>query len=147
MSRYLTPTKLRELLPGTWINDSIAKERQADGSYAPVTDAQIEPIIEAAEQEADSYVGVLYALPLPVVPAMLSQVVADICRYRICANSDAQIIRERYQDCIAWLSKVASGKASLGIPSTSTQAAPASALVRTRKGRSDIRARMIGWGF
>lgn len=122
MGRYITPDQLRGLFPGTWLEEYFDTDPIVDGGtgaitgYQPADDALIEQIIASAENETDSYLGVLYTLPLPVVPEVLRQAVADICRYRISADNPNQAIRTRYQDALIWLGKVARGTASLGIP-------------------------------
>jgi len=75
----------------------------------------IDSAINYAEAEADSYIGVMYALPLNSVPLVLKNKVADIARYQmdqLCARED---VRQRYEDAMSWFRGVSQGKISLGI--------------------------------
>lgn len=150
--RYITPAGLRELLPGTWIEEYLRTDPLEDSTgritgYKQATDAQLEPFITSAENEADSYVGVAYRLPLPTVPDVLKQVVADICRYRISADNPTESIRVRYQDALVFLRHVAAGKASLGISQAEDQPAPSKTMASRRNQLRLTRDRLDSWGL
>lgn len=99
----------------------------------------VDRAIRDAEAEADSYVGVVYSLPLPNVterddpennadvPYALRRVCVDIAVYRLAAEHDVltKEKRRRYDDAVAWLEKVAANKASLGISTTAAENLPA----------------------
>lgn len=152
MGRYLTPTSLREQLPGDWIEEYLGTDPVVDGGtgrtvgYQPATDAQLEPFIKAAEDEADSYIGVTYPLPLSVVPGVLLPFVADLVRYRISKDNPTEAIRKRYEDAIAFLRQVASGRASLGVAAVDAPVAVARAASRPAVKRM-TRERLASWGL
>jgi phage gp36-like protein len=86
--------------------------------------------IAFAEGLVDSYLGVVYDLPLPgivdmtepesntYVPGVLPGYVADIALYRLAADHDklTKELRQRYEDALAWLQRVADGGLSIGLP-------------------------------
>ncbi len=90
----------------------------------------VDRAIRDAESEADSYIGVVHSLPLPgvierddpennsSVPYVLRRVCVDIAVYRLASEHDelTKERRKRYDDAIAWLTKVSESKVSLGIP-------------------------------
>lgn len=149
MGRYLTPTSLRQQLPGDWIEEYLDTDPVVDGTgYAvgrqPATDAQIEPFIKAAEDEADSYIAVAYALPLSVVPGVLLPFVADLARYRISKDNPTEAIRKRYEDATAFLKQIARGTASLGL----VVAPPAAVSAVSRAAPKRLtRERLASWGL
>lgn len=69
-----------------------------------------------ATEEADSYIGARYALPLAAVPEALRRTVCDIARYRLHKDKPTEEVRTRYDDGISWLKAVAAGKAFLKLP-------------------------------
>lgn len=99
----------------------------------------VDRAIRDAESEADSYIGVVYTLPLPgvtdredpennsSVPYSLRRVCVDIAVYRLVAEHDelTKERRKRYDDAIVWLTKVSESKVSLGIPTESAENMPA----------------------
>lgn len=153
MGRYITPTLLRELLPGSWIEEYLRTDPVVEGGtgritgYQPATDAQLEAFIVSAENEADSYLGVRYTLPLPTVPDVLRQAVADICRYRISADNPTNSIRTRYQDALLWLGKVARGSASLGIVFADQKPTTMATAISRPGQRQLTREKLRAWGL
>jgi phage gp36-like protein len=93
---------------------TVAADRDGDGTRDT---GVIDAAISDAEDEIDSYLGVVYSLPLTSTPDILSRVCGDIALYRMCSDAGTLTdeMRRRYDDAIAWLSKVASGKATLGV--------------------------------
>lgn len=91
----------------------IAADRDADGTAD--TDV-ISTALEAAEDEIDSYVGVRYDIPLTSVPGVLKRICCDLAMYHM--SVDQQSMTEgkekKYNDAIAWLTKLATGKVTLG---------------------------------
>lgn len=96
-------------------------------------EADLTPVARAitfAEGLVDSYLGVVYDLPLPgivemtepegnaSVPGVLPGYVADIVLYRLAADHDklTKELRRRYEDALAWLKMVAAGELAIGTP-------------------------------
>lgn len=69
-----------------------------------------------ASAEIDGYLAARYALPLAGPPRIISGYCCDIARYRLCGSETLQteLIRERYQDAIRFLTLAAAGKVTLG---------------------------------
>lgn len=96
-------------------------ERDATGSTAqrgkaePDTD-RIARHLRGASGRIDAYIGARYRLPLNDVPDALRDYCCDIARYLLTGTEHqcAEEIRLRYEDAIAWLKLVATGKAGIG---------------------------------
>ncbi len=78
----------------------------------------INSAIQDASDIADGYVGVKYSIPLPEVPKNLKIIICDIARYFLWKNEASEEVRKRYEDAIAFLKRVADGKAILTIKIT-----------------------------
>lgn len=91
----------------------IAADRDADGTAD--TDV-ISTALEAAEDEIDSYVGVRYDIPLASVPGVLKRICCDLAMYHMSVDqpSMTEVKEKKYNDGIAWLTKLATGKVTLG---------------------------------
>ena len=57
-------------------------------------------------------------MPLATVPELLNVIACDVARYRLMGERPIESVRKRYEDGIAWLGAVASGRFSLGLDST-----------------------------
>jgi len=89
------------------------------GSY----DAAIaEKRLNDAEAEVDAYLSTRYALPLETIPNILNRLVCDIARYYLFGAALTDEVSKRYNDAIAFLKNVSTGKASLGINENSGDA-------------------------
>ncbi len=92
----------------------LVADRDQDGDI----DADVvEDALTAATSEIDSYVGVKHRLPLPQVPDVLVRVCGDIALYRM-SSEGGQLTedkRQRYEDAVDYLKRVAAGTASLGL--------------------------------
>lgn len=91
----------------------LAADRDGDGVVDP--DA-ITSCLTAATGEINTYVQAQYELPLSVVSEHLEHICCDIAMYKLSADSPAYTDekRVRYDDAIAWLTKLAKGIVSLG---------------------------------
>ena len=73
-----------------------------------------------AGNEADTYIGQRYDLPLPSTPPVLRGKVVDIAVWNLFARrglGDAdEVVRERYKNAVKWLEQLAVGKVSLPLP-------------------------------
>lgn len=69
----------------------------------------------AAETDAVAIVnGYLHAmLPFTAVPARVKQLTLDITRYRLFGAAATEMIKERYQEAIEFLTAVAEGKLAI----------------------------------
>lgn len=75
-----------------------------------------------ADAEINTYLAARYTLPLAAVPEVLVRLAADVARYHLCGDSVPDVVRQRYQDAVALLRRMATGEVQLG---TSEQVATA----------------------
>lgn len=88
-------------------------------------DGQVDaPVVEAALNHAtgviNSHLSVRYKLPLASVPDFLKAAAVDLAVYRIANTADRLTVemRQRYEDHIRHLERIADGKAGLGFQDT-----------------------------
>lgn len=75
-----------------------------------------------ADAEIDGYVATRYALPLASTPVVVLRLACDIARYRLYDDAAPNQVRQRYEDAVSLLKKIASGDVQLA---GSTLLAPA----------------------
>jgi len=82
----------------------------------------------SAENDAasliDGYLASRYTLPLAYVPAVITGLACDIARFRLWGQRAPEEVRTRYEDALASLRDLASGKMALPPDATGTAAAP-----------------------
>lgn len=76
--------------------------------------AVIAGAIADADAEIDGYLSGRYALPLANVPAVMSRLACDISRYYLFGHDVTDLVKERYDQAIAYLVKIATGVIGLG---------------------------------
>lgn len=81
----------------------------------------VESYIQDATDIADGYIGVVYTVPLLSPPKNLTIYICDIARYLLHRQKAPDEVRQRYEDAIGFLKRVADGKATLLIKSEETQ--------------------------
>ena len=101
--------------------------RLADHDGDGLADAAVvTQAIEDAQGVIDSYLGVVYAVPIPApIPDVLRQYCVTMAVYFLCKGRRALTPEtiDNYDKAIAWLKAVVAGTATLGIP---TPPAPSS---------------------
>ena len=95
-----------------WLTAALLKERYP-GIEDLADDAQLTEYLVAAQAEVESYVAVLYPLPLEPVPALLLELVAQIARYRAYPDAPTAHVRQVYEDATKRLREIAAGTAAL----------------------------------
>ncbi len=87
-----------------------------DQDDTPDTDV-VDQALQDASAEIDAYLAAKYQLPLPQVPAVLTRLCVDIVVYRLAADADmaTEERRQRYDDAVSLLKRLATGAASLGL--------------------------------
>ena len=98
-------------------------ERTATADKLPDPDVSARAVSDAVE-EADSYIGVRYKLPIAETPDALKRAVCDIARYRLYKDKPTEEVRKRYEDAVSWLKRVADGKVVLKLPVDDTGLSP-----------------------
>ncbi|SPL70311.1 DUF1320 domain-containing protein [Acinetobacter stercoris] len=84
-------------------------------------ESSIEEILQDAIDEINGHIGGRYSLPLPNVPTNLKRMACDIARYRLYFQKPSEEVRQRYEDAIYFLKRVADNKAHLQIISETDQ--------------------------
>lgn len=78
--------------------------------------AAVERALASASDEIDSYLAVRYSVPVPApAPQVLVQLCVDIAVYRLALSADVLSTehRQRYEDALAMLKRLAKGEAAL----------------------------------
>jgi len=81
--------------------------------------------LEDADARVNSYIAVVYTVPLSPVPATLTRIAGDIARYFLYDDRATDQVTERFNAAIAFLKDVAAGRASLGVDTAGAAPAPA----------------------
>lgn len=68
-----------------------------------------------ADAEIDSYLAGRYTLPLASTPVVLVRLAADITRYRLYDDGVPETVRQRYEDAVSLLKRMASGDVMVGM--------------------------------
>lgn len=89
---------------------------QAEGDAAM---ARMQAACDRASAEADGYLGMLYATPLaaPVNPPVIIHSL-NMARFWLYDDKSSDEVKYRYEQAIAWLTKVAEGMVKLDRPDT-----------------------------
>lgn len=90
--------------------DEILALSDRDDSGTPDPEV-ITQAIEDADGEINSRVGVKYSTPIEPAPPVLQAMACDIARYRLYGVQATDQVKERYNNAIAFLNAVASGRA------------------------------------
>lgn len=80
-----------------------------------IDDAVVNRALEDADGIINGYIQARYTLPLSSLPPRIVTVACDIARYQLFEDAVTEIVRQRYEDAIAWLKGVSAGKVSLGL--------------------------------
>lgn len=116
----------------------------------------VEQALQDAAEEADSYVAVRYAVPLPSVPAPLKVAVCDIARFRLYKDRPTDEVKYRYEQAVKWLKALARGEATMVFtPGLSPEqedsivspVTPVAGIIRTGVFNDDILQFMPGGGM
>lgn len=72
--------------------------------------------LNRADSLIDGYLAGRYALPIIPAPAVLTATACDLARYWLYDDAAPDRVRQGYEDAIAWLKDVASGRVLLQLP-------------------------------
>ncbi len=92
-----------------------AADRDRDGV---IDETAVTAKLADASSTIDTYLALRYPLPLATVPPVLKRLCVDIALYLLSLSQDAltKELRQRYEDAISLLNKMAAGTVGLGIP-------------------------------
>ncbi len=85
-------------------------DRDRSGAADP---AFVAAVLARADSLIDSYLAGRYALPISPTPPVLTATACDLARYWLYDDAAPERVREGYEDAVAWLKDVASGKVVL----------------------------------
>jgi phage gp36-like protein len=87
------------------------------GSLSDVPDLlRLTVALEDAAAEIDGWLSPVYRLPLSAPPPVLTRIACDIALYRLWQTpreEEIKDMRRRYEDALAWLKEVRSGRITL----------------------------------
>lgn len=87
-----------------------------DDPSASVADTdRITDALDRAESLMNSYIGIVETLPLSSVPVVVQALCLDIARYFLDVYRTREDVRQRYEDAIQWLERLAKAEVSLGL--------------------------------
>ena len=107
-------------------NRDLVQLTNDDPTVTTVNTTMLQQVLNDASAEIDGYLGGRFTLPLTDPPEVLNRVASDIAMYRLQALRplhDVSDARQRYEDAIAMLSKVAAGELTLGIATDGNETA------------------------
>lgn len=73
----------------------------------------LERALADADAEIDSYLAARYTLPLSSTPVVLNRLACDIARYRLYDDGTPATVRQRYEDAVSLLKRMANGDVQL----------------------------------
>jgi len=130
---YSTRDEVRVMLKDDALNTIIGDAFIEDPAER---ETKIGPIIDSAiadaDGEIDGYLAKRYAVPVSPIPKIINKCSKDIAVYNLWArigideNTDQKTYLNRYNSAIKFLTLVAEGKVSIGMPSDDTSTAAAS---------------------
>lgn len=119
---YATPQDIINRYP----NRDLVQLTNEDPTAQTVNSDLLQQALDDASAEIDGYLGGRFTLPLTDPPAVLNRLSADIAMYRLQQLRPVHDIadaRQRYDDAIALLTRVAGGELTLGIGSDGNETA------------------------
>lgn len=115
-------------------NRDLVQLTNEDPTATTVNETPITQALDDASAEIDGYIEGRFTLPLLDPPAVLNRLTTDIAMYRLQSLRplhDLADARQRYEDAIAMLSKVAAGELTLGLSADGLEPPVAEAAVET----------------
>lgn len=99
-------------------------DRSQTGAIDPTV---LQPALDSASAQIDTYLSGRYQLPLTMVPLYLINICCDLARYDLCTGDTRGTpeIEERYKNAVRFLELAAAGKVTLGVTAAG-QVQPAS---------------------
>jgi phage gp36-like protein len=121
---YSTLADLQKLISPT----ALIELSDDSGTYVAVDSDNIAEAIDQADREIDAYVGMVRAVPLATVPALITNLSAQMAIWRLHVRKSVQsdIWYAAYQECIELLKLIAAGKTTIGADDQEVQEGPPS---------------------
>jgi phage gp36-like protein len=133
MASYANPNDII----ARYTNRDLVQLTNEDPTQTVVNTGALTQALSDASAEIDGYLESRFALPLVDPPAVLSRLACDIAMYRLQTLRplhDLADARQRYEDALALLVRVARGEVTLGLTADNLEAAEAQGAVITQAG-------------
>lgn len=111
---YASPSDMIARYP----NRDLVQLTNEDPTQTTVNTVPLQQALEDASAEIDGYLESRFALPLNDPPAVLNRLACDIAMYRLQSLRpihDLADARQRYEDAVQLLMRVANGEVTLGL--------------------------------
>src|SRR6267142_689891 len=81
-------------------------------------DAVVARVLQSADEVCNAYLSAQYPVPVTPVPGVVRTCAIDIAVYKMALGRGARTdeMRVRYEDALALLEKISTGKVGLGLP-------------------------------
>jgi phage gp36-like protein len=139
-------------LQARYPNQDLVQLSNQDPTVTTIDDAYLTQALADASAEIDAYLEGRYALPLADIPAMLPVWCCRIAIYnlqQLRPLHDLADARDRYDDAIKQLEKVAKGEINLGLTTDNNTEAPtapgSTVIAQPRGGNVFTRDRLRGY--
>lgn len=117
LSQIATPDDYAVVSPDLMRATIDAADRSAwtaeETTAADIALVRIVAALESAEAEIDTYLRGRYALPLAVVPRVLTDAAQDIARYNLYEDAVPEAVTTRYDNAVGRLRGIGAGTLSL----------------------------------
>lgn len=117
--------------------DLLVKIADYDRDGEPDPDV-VQSGIDAADEICDAYLSAQYTIPVSPTPGIVKNCAIDIAVYKIALGRTGRTdeMRVRYEDALAILEKISTGKVGLGLPPVTDEDGTTTNPNVTRSGRS-----------
>lgn len=149
---YCTAAEVLDMLKEDMLNviigdDYIENEDERIQAITPI----VEQAIADADAEIDGYLAKRYKVPFGKTPQVINKFAKDIALYNMVSrkgvdeNDREKTYLTRYNAAIAFLTKVAEGKISIGVSENNTEDAARIGFSMSNSPRLFSRGNMKGW--
>ena len=118
-------------------NRDLVQLTNEDPTQTTVDQTALQQALDDASAEIDGYLESRFTLPLGDPPAVLARLTCDVAMYRLQALRplhDLADARQRYEDAVALLLRVADGSLTLGLAPDNREPGEAAGAVVTQAG-------------
>ena len=149
---YCTAAEVLDMLKEDMLNviigdNYIENEDERIQAITPI----VEQAIADADAEIDGYLAKRYKVPFEKTPQVINKFAKDIALYNMVSrkgvdeNDREKTYRTRYNAAIAFLTKVAEGRISIGVSENNTEDAARIGFSMSNSPRLFSRGNMKGW--
>ena len=102
--------------------------------------------LDDADAEINGYLATRYSLPLPSTPVVVARLAADMARYYLYDDGVPATVRQRYEDAVSLLKRLANGDVQLaGITPVSAVGGSGNAIATRTPDRVFSAERLAGY--